>query len=118
MKGGSDADQVLGGDAGDRVSGNRGPDLVYGNDGPDSIFGGWGADRAFGGSGDDELHALAADNDPDLLNCGPGDDKAFVLRSERPSTTLVGCETLLIVVELSADQEEGENSDADTEADG
>ena len=41
-----------------------------------------------------------------------------MLRSERPSTTLVGCETLLIVVELTADQEEGENSDADTEADG
>ena len=52
------------------------------------------------------------------MNCGPGDDKAFVLRSERPSTTLVGCETLLVVVELTAEQEESENSDADTEADG
>ncbi len=89
-----------------------------GNDGPDSVFGGWGPDRSFGGSGDDELHALAADGDPDLLHCGPGEDKAFVLRSERPSTRLVGCETLLIVVELSADQEEGENADADAEADG
>ena len=63
-------------------------------------------------------HGRGTDNDPDLLNCGPGDDKALVLRSERPSTTLVGCETLLIVVELTAEQEEGENTDADTEADG
>ena len=77
------------------MSGNKGDDVVSGNDGHDSVFGGWGADRVFGGSGDDELHALAADGQPDLLDCGPGDDKAFVLRSERPLTRLVGCEKLL-----------------------
>ncbi len=40
---------------------------VHGGDGNDSLFGGWGADRVFGGSGNDELHALAPDGEPDLL---------------------------------------------------
>jgi hypothetical protein len=72
----------------------------------------------YGGSGNDTLHALAPDGDVDLLNCGPGNDKAFVLRSERPRTQLVGCETVFVVDVLSPDQEEGENADADDEADG
>jgi hypothetical protein len=49
---------------------------------------------------------------------GLADDKAFVLRSERPATRLVGCETGFILVELTSDQEEGDNSDTDTLADG
>ncbi len=88
-----------------------------GGDGNDSLYGGWGPDRVFGGSGNDELHALAPDGDPDLLNCGPGNDKAWVLRAERPRTQLVGCETVFVVDGPSADQDEGENADADTEAD-
>jgi Ca2+-binding RTX toxin-like protein len=115
--GGSDSDQVKGGNGNDRVSGNRGDDAVSGNEGNDSLFGGWGADRAFGGSGNDELHALAPDGEPDLLNCGPGNDKAWVLRAERPRTQLVGCEKVYVVDVLTPDQDEGENSDADTEAD-
>jgi hypothetical protein len=70
LYGGSDADQLLGGNGNDRAAGNKGPDVVQGGDGDDSLFGGWGPDRVFGGSGSDELHALAADGDPDLLNCG------------------------------------------------
>ncbi len=116
--GGSDSDSVHGADGADRVSGNRGDDAVHGGNGNDSVFGGWGADRAFGGDGDDDLHALAADGQHDLLNCGSGDDKAFVLRSERPNTRLVGCETLYLVVSLTDDQAEGENSEADAEAEG
>ena len=92
LYGGSDSDEVVGGDGNDRAAGNRGADSVSGNDGNDSLFGGWGADRVFGGSGNDELHALAPDGVPDLLNCGPGNDKAFVFRPERPRTQLVGCE--------------------------
>ena len=111
-------DQVMGGDGNDRAAGNRGADGVFGNEGNDSLFGGWGPDRLFGAGGNDELHALAADGDPDLLNCGPGNDKAFVLRSERSRTQLVGCEVVFIVDALTADQDEGENTDSDTEADG
>ena len=79
LKGGSDSDQVNGGDGPDRASGNKGADDVSGGEGDDSLFGGWGADRVYGGSGNDELHALAADGDVDLLQCGPGRDKAWVL---------------------------------------
>ena len=89
LYGGSDSDQVLGGNGDDRAAGNKGADAVSGNDGNDSLFGGWGPDRVFGGSGNDVLHALAADGDLDLLNCGPGDDKAWILQSERPRTQLV-----------------------------
>lgn len=100
------------------MSGNKGDDAVSGGDANDSLFGGWGADRAYGGSGNDELHALAPDGQHDLLDCGPGSDKAFVLRAERPLTRIVSCETLYIVVTPTSDQNEGESSEADAEADG
>ena len=64
------------------------------------------------------LHALAPDGQEDVLDCGRGDDEAFVLRAERPRTRLIGCERVYLVVDPSSDQEEGENSDADEEADG
>ena len=116
LYGGSDSDQVNGGDGPDRVSGNKGPDDVSGGEGDDSLFGGWGADRVYGGSGNDELHALAADGDVDLLQCGPGRDKAWVLRAERPRTQVVGCEIDLPRRRRARRQNEGENADADTEA--
>ena len=40
-----------------------------------------------------------------------------MLRAERPRTQLVGCEIVFVVDGPSADQDEGENADADTEAD-
>ena len=64
------------------------------------------------------LHALAPDGQEDILDCGRGDDTAYVLRTERPSTRLIGCERLYLVVDLTADQAEGEDADADAEADG
>jgi Ca2+-binding RTX toxin-like protein len=117
LYGGSDSDQVNGGDGSDRASGNRGADDVSGGEGDDNLFGGWGADRVYGGSGNDELHALAADGDVDLLSCGPGHDRAWVLRSERPRTQVTRCEVIFLVDVVSPDQNEGENADADTEAD-
>ena len=116
--GGSGEDRVWGGDGEDRVAGNQGDDRVAGGDGADSLFGGWGSDRLFGGRGDDVLHALAPDGQPDALHCGRGDDRAVVLRSERPLTRITGCERLELVVILTADQEAGENADTDAEADG
>jgi hypothetical protein len=41
-----------------------------------------------------------------------------VLRSERPTTRLSGCETLFVVVELTAEQAEAENADTDVDAEG
>jgi Ca2+-binding RTX toxin-like protein len=118
-------DDVLRGTADtDRISAFAGNDLVYARAGgddirasDDSLFGGRGADRVFGERGNDELHALAADGDIDLLQCGPGRDEAWVLRAERPRTQIVGYEAIYLVDVVSPDQEEGENAAADTEAD-
>jgi hypothetical protein len=52
------------------------------------------------------LHARARDGEPDLFNCGPGNDTAFVLRSERPRTALVGCAEVVVVEVLTADEDE------------
>jgi hypothetical protein len=100
------------------VSGNRGDDAVWGNRGRDSLFGGWGADYVFGGWGPDQLHALAPDGQRDLLDCGLGRDRAYVLRSERRLTVLVSCERVYLVDVLNADQQEGELAEADVEAGG
>jgi len=118
LYGGSDSDGVRDGDGDDRAAGNRGPDDVSGGYGDDSLYGGWGADRVFGGPGSDELHALAADGDVDLLQCGTGRDTAWILRSERRITQVVGCEVVYLVDVLSREQADEENTDADTEADG
>ena len=37
--------------------------------------------------------------------------------AERPRTRIVNCETVFVVDRVTADQEEGENADADTDAD-
>ena len=70
----------------------------------------------YGGAGDDRLHALAADKLPDLLDCGDGNDVAFVRFSEKDSTTLVGCERVRYVKIVTADQNAGENADTDAQA--
>ena len=43
------------------------------------IWPGAGADVQYGGQGNDVLHALANDNQPDILDCGPGYDVAYVI---------------------------------------
>ena len=91
---------------------------MSGGGGNDTLYGGWGADRLYGGMGDDVLHALAPDGQPDLLSCGPGNDTAFVLHSERPTTTIRGCEKVFVEISPTPDQQAGEDADADTEADG
>ena len=118
LYGGSDSDQLDGGDGNDRAAGNRGPDDVSGGYGNDSLYGGWGADRLFGGPGNDDLHALAADGDVDLLQCGPGRDTAWILRSERHLTQVVACEVVYLVDLLTQEQADEENADADIEANG
>jgi hypothetical protein len=60
---------------------------------------GAGRDVQYGGRGDDVLHALANDNQVDLLDCGPGDDVAIVIVHD--PVTLRGCEQ---VVTLSPEE--------------
>ncbi len=60
---------------------------------------GAGVDVQYGGQGNDVLHALANDNQRDIIDCGPGYDVAYVI--EHDPVTLHGCEK---VVRLSPDE--------------
>ena len=83
---GSIADDVLIGTPGDdlicglrgndRIRGLSGNDVILGGDGDDVIVGGSGADWLFGAAGDDRTYAL--DNLADVVNGGPGADRAWV----------------------------------------
>ncbi len=70
----------------------------------------------FGGPGDDTLHALAADGDPDVLDCGAGRDTAKVRASERATTTFRGCEVIVVVQTPTAD-DVADEADRDADAD-
>ncbi len=114
--GGAGDDRIRSGNADDVAWGGSGSDTVRGGQGPDELHGGTGADAVYGGEGDDVLHALAPDSDADTLSCGPGRDTAKVRGSERASTTIRGCETIVVVVTPSADDEAAESDrDADAE---
>ena len=83
LKGGEGADKLLAGAGGDVAFGGDGPDTLSGRAGPDRLFGERGRDKFIGGDGDDRLHA--DDGNPDqAINCGAGDDIAFVDRGRDP----------------------------------
>ncbi len=105
----------MGGEGKDDVHGGTGNDVVRGGTGDDRLWAGPGNDRVFGGPGDDILHALAADDDPDLLDCGAGHDTAKVRGSERSTTQFRGCEVIVVVVTPSA-ADEADESDRDADA--
>ena len=68
-----------------------------------------GADRQFGGPGNDVLHALADDDQMDGLDCGRGQDVAWLNQAERGLYRIANCEVLKIVVptaEQLADEDE------------
>ena len=69
---------------------------MSGGDGNDRIWVGSGADIENGGDGNDVMHALAADNQVDQVDCGPGDDVAYENAAEHD--VFVNCEK---VVELT-----------------
>ena len=102
-------DRLVGTPYADRIDGKAGDDAIYGkggNDelvgglGDDSIWNGQGRDAAYGGRGDDVLHALADDNQLDLLDCGPGNDIAYLNGAERAKT--IGCETVRVLTPTEA----------------
>jgi Ca2+-binding RTX toxin-like protein len=116
VHGGSRDDTVSGGDGDDRVGGGRGDDTVNGDAGNDRLFAGRGTDVVSGGDGDDVLHALARDHDKDVLDCGAGNDVAYVRWVERDLTETPNCETVKLVRILTADQIAGEITDTDGQA--
>jgi Ca2+-binding RTX toxin-like protein len=97
---------VVYGNAGDDVlHGGDGRDVLYGGDGNDSIWGGLDADIEYGGPGDDTLHSLANDDAVDILDCGPGNDTAFV-NARKYNAHLIkvhGCEKVVLVSPDSPD---------------
>jgi Ca2+-binding RTX toxin-like protein len=78
-------DRIYGLGAADTISGRAGNDDCYGGSGADEIRCGAGNDRIDGGFGEDDLFGgpdndtiLAADGQFDYVNCGTGDDTAYV----------------------------------------
>ena len=91
---GTPGPDTLSGTAGDDlIYARAGNDIVYGGDGNDVIWVGAGADVQYGGPGNDVLHALANDNERDVLDCGPGFDVAYIV--EHDPVTLHGCEQVI-----------------------
>jgi Ca2+-binding RTX toxin-like protein len=112
---GSGNDTVAGGNGHDELHGGTGDDTVGGGNGNDRLWGGPGTDVLSGGPGPDVLHALAADGNPDTLDCGAGRDTARVRASELATTTIVGCETIVEVANPSA-ADEADEADRDADA--
>jgi Ca2+-binding RTX toxin-like protein len=69
-------DLLAGANGDDCVRGNAGNDTVRGGGGNDLVQGGDGSDVHQGGIGNDTLRSV--DGVRDIVNCGPGDDRASV----------------------------------------
>jgi Ca2+-binding RTX toxin-like protein len=59
---------------------------------------GSGQDVQYGGDGDDRLHALANDNQRDILDCGAGNDVAIINAREPHDLAAANCERVRRVV--------------------
>jgi hypothetical protein len=86
-------DIVYAGRGNDVVRSGPGNDAIYAGAGNDVTWPGAGADVQYGGAGNDILHALANDNQPDILNCGPGYDVAEVIAHD--PARFHGCEQII-----------------------
>jgi hypothetical protein len=87
--GGTPGDDVLVGTAdSERLVGRAGDDRIRGRGGDDCVKPGPGRDRVSAGSGDDVIRARG--ENADHINCGPGDDTAFVTRRDATKN----CETV------------------------
>jgi Ca2+-binding RTX toxin-like protein len=95
-----DGNDVVWGAMGDDVlRGGPGNDVLYGGAGGDVMWPGAGVDVQYGGPGNDVLHALANDNQPDIIDCGQGFDTAIVI--EHDPARFHSCEK---IVRLSPDE--------------
>jgi hypothetical protein len=87
--------------------------LGLGGSSVDVLFSGWAPTTASSAATATTRCMRSADGKPDVLNCGRGDDTAFVLRSERPTTKLgaaSGCSSRSRGTRQNAD----ENGDTDS----
>jgi len=76
LAGGGYDDVILGRGGNDTLLGGAGDDRLVGGAGNDVLIGGPGADVLLGGPGSDTIYA--ADGERDIVDCGPGRDRAVV----------------------------------------
>jgi len=76
LAGGGHDDVIFGMGGNDTLLGGAGDDRIYGGPANDIITGGSGADHLYGGPGSDTIYA--ADGERDVVDCGPGKDRAVV----------------------------------------
>lgn len=98
------ADRIIGEAGADIVNGQLGNDSLDGGLGPDEIVAGPGVDRLFGQGGNDVLRSVG-DEERDFVNCGSGEDTAFVSANDVVDGAVAGvivstlgltCETLFV----------------------
>ncbi|MDP9261523.1 MAG: hypothetical protein M3O89_06100, partial [Actinomycetota bacterium] len=89
LAGGGHDDVIFGLGGNDTLLGGAGDDRIYGGPGGDVITGGSGADHLYGRGGSDTI--FAADGERDIVDCGPGNDRAVVDSVDRT----VNCEVVV-----------------------
>ena len=89
LAGGGHDDVIFGLGGNDTLLGGAGDDRIYGGAGGDVITGGSGADHLFGGPGSDTI--FATDGERDVVDCGPGNDRAVVDSVD----SVVNCEVVV-----------------------
>lgn len=90
IAGGGGNDVLLGRGGNDTIKGGNGRDYIDGGPGNDILDGGPRSDKIFGGPGSDTIYA--ADGAVDVIDCGPGNDRAVVDADDKTT----GCESVTI----------------------
>jgi hypothetical protein len=90
LAGGGHDDVIYGLGGNDTLLGGAGDDRIFGGPGNDVITGGSGADHLYGGPGSDTIYA--ADGERDVVDCGPGRDRAVV---DLGVDKVIGCEVVV-----------------------
>lgn len=101
LAGGGHDDIIFGRGGNDTLLGGAGDDRIYGGKGNDVITPGAGADQVFGGPGSDTIYA--ADGERDVIDCGPGRDRAVVDSVDKT----IGCEVVETAQQLQQQQSPG-----------
>jgi Ca2+-binding RTX toxin-like protein len=100
-------DTLFGGTGDDTIHGGPGNDTIHGGPGNDKLWAGDGRDTLRGDDGNDTLYALAKDATHDFVDCGPGDDTAYV----RGGVTVHNCEHVIRESSAQADAMRAANDD-------
>jgi Ca2+-binding RTX toxin-like protein len=104
MDGGTGDDTMSGGSGDDNMFGGNGDDNMNGDSGNDIVIGFRGADILKGSSGNDEIYhfgkstpiseSTLPDGSKDTIDCGSGNDEAWINISQDHDTADSNCETV------------------------